>query len=167
MRSCRVNLPIIGSVGMEILGPQYTISGGISYSKESGEADPEFSVTLVDVSGDVGGSFNVGSMFGASISYWAKYSLSVIAIVHGRSVDFNVSHGWHGGGTSTIYTPAGNINIEFSLYDYQSPFAGGNSNIMNGGDKYANSSYYSSLFVLCFCWCWNCEFCGCWLLCQC
>ena len=130
MRSCRVNLPIIGSVGMEILGPQYTISGGISYSKECGEADPEFSVTLVDVSGDVGGSFNVGSMFGASISYWAKYSLSVIAIVHGRSVDFNVSHGWHDGGTSTIYTPAGNINIEFSLYDYQSPFAGGNSNIM-------------------------------------
>ena len=117
----RVNLPVIGSVGMEILGPQYTVSGGLSYSKECGDEDPEFSVTLVDASGDIGGSFALASMFGSSISYWAKYSLSVIGVIHGRHAEFSVYYGWHGGGVWTIYTPVGNVNKEFSLFDEQEP----------------------------------------------
>ena len=115
----RVNLPVIGSIGMESLGPQFTVSGGTSYSKECGDEEPEFSVTLVDVSGDIGGSVAIGYMFGSSLSYWAKYSISVIGEIHGRQTEFSVKYGWHGGGVWTINTPAGNINKEFSLFDGQ------------------------------------------------
>ena len=121
--AARINAPILGNVGFEILGPQYTISGGLSYSKDCGEVEPNFLVTIVDLSGDIGGSFNFGSVFGASISYWAKYSLSVTALISGRSVSISVGSGWHGGGDFSVYSPIVNISREFSLFDYQSPIS--------------------------------------------
>ncbi|MDI6810040.1 MAG: RHS repeat-associated core domain-containing protein, partial [Candidatus Eisenbacteria bacterium] len=114
-----VVVPIVGRVGLTIMGPQYTKSSALSFSKECGDPNPSLTWTIIEISGDVGGSFAIGESFGASIGYWAKYGISFDLAVANRTATLTGNVGWKGGGEWEVNTPIVNIHGEFALFGYQ------------------------------------------------
>jgi len=114
-----VTLPILGTVGGMITGPNVSFTTSLAWNKECGKPSTPISWTIVDVSGNIGGSFNAGSVFGASVGYWSKYGINFVLSAGGRTASVVGNVGWKGGGTWEVVTPAVNVTGTFGNFDYQ------------------------------------------------
>ena len=113
-----VVFPGLGRLGGTIQGPQLSRSMSVSVSKDCSEDNPSFTWKLIEISGDIGGSFSGGIDYGGSVGIWAKYGISFQLSVSEREAKLEGIVGWKGGGEAEINTPFVNMHFYIAPWDY-------------------------------------------------
>jgi hypothetical protein len=90
----------------------------VSVSKDCSEDDPSFIWKIIEISGDIGGSFSGGDVYGGSLGVWAKYGISFQLSVSEREAKLEGIVGWKGGGEAEINTPLVNVHFYIAPWDY-------------------------------------------------
>ena len=112
-----VKLPVVGTVGWTIEGPKYAWDVAVYYTKECGENDGYWDITIFEWVGKLGGGGVMGAALGVSAGYWLNYHVGAHVIIDHRDVSLKVIVGTDGGLDTSIETPLGNFDWEFFHHD--------------------------------------------------